>query len=275
MPIRLPMRSKSIAQSLIPLTSRSLEWQRTDVILSATAAYIEGVRGLGWSPSVEQEAISAARWMKYDEGFVVIDAGANVGNWITTFCRTIKSKGHIYAFEPQPGAAAVIRDRHIDGCEVSEVALGSKAGKMTFYTEHQTDTRGSLYERHDSFVVGKQYKRTEVEVMLLDDFVQTHAIRKIDFMKMDLEGAELEALKGASACMREGILRAFSFEFGVSNVNARVFFLDIFNLLGSNHYEIFRLTPGGRLIHVNHYSEDLEIFARTTTYFARYAGLQS
>jgi len=72
--------------------------------------------------------------------------------------------------------------------------------------------------------------------------------------------------------MRTGTLRAFSFEFGVSDVNARVFFLDLFNLLVENQYEIFRLTPAGRLIRIDSYSEDLEIFARTSTYFARHNG---
>jgi FkbM family methyltransferase len=247
-----------------------LAWQSTDTLLCAAVAYIDGLRGLGWSPTVEQEAMSAARWMKFEDDFVVIDAGANIGRWIETFHKKVRGKGRIYAFEPQPEAAAKIRKLQIDGCEVVQAALGSEPGKMGFYTQAPTDTTGSLYKRNDSFWVDRQYNRIEVEVIRLDDFVQANQIHRIDFMKMDLEGAEYEALKGASECLRKSILRAFSFEFGVSDVNARVFFLDLFNLLLGNQYEIFRLTPGGRLIRVDYYSEDLEIFARTTTYFARH-----
>jgi hypothetical protein len=69
--------------------------------------------------------------------------------------------------------------------------------------------------------------------------------------------------------MRSGVLRALSFEFGISNVNSRVFFRDIYNLLIANQYEVFRVTPAGRLIRLKNYSEDDEYFARTTTYLAK------
>ena len=88
-------------------------------------------------------------------------------------------------------------------------------------------------------------------------------------MKMDLEGGEFQALRGATECIKSGILRAFSFEFGISNVNSRVFFRDIYDFLVANDYEISRVTPARRLIPIENYSEDHECFARTTTFVAR------
>jgi len=175
----------------------------------------------------------------------------------------------MYAFEPQPGAAARIRQLKLDQCEILELALGEQPGKMAFFTSDETDTMASLFERHDTFVKDRKYRETVVEVIRLDDFAQEKKINRIDFMKMDLEGGEFEALKGATECMRSGILRALSFEFGISNVNSRVFFRDLYNLLVGNHYEIFRVTPAGRLIRLENYSEDHEYFARTTTYLAK------
>jgi len=127
---------------------------------------------------------------------------------------------------------------------------------------------GSLHKRHDTLVEGREYRGMEVKVLRLDDFIEQRKIGRIDFMKMDLEGGEFEALKGAATCMRTGVLKAFSFEFGISNVNARVFFRDIYHLLAENHYNLFRVTPAGRLIRLKTYSEDDEYFARTTTYLA-------
>jgi hypothetical protein len=118
----------------------------------------------------------------------------------------------------------------------------------------------------------RDHMRYEVKVIRLDDFVEENGIDKIDFIKMDLEGAELEALHGATECMRTGLLQALSFEFGISDVNSRVFFRDFFYLLSERNYALFRMTPAGRLIRVSEYSEDLEIFARTTTYFAKRIG---
>lgn len=52
----------------------------------------------------------------------------------------------------------------------------------------------------------------------------------------------------------------------MANVNARVFFREIYNLLADSGFAIFRVTPAGRLIPVSAYTEDYECFARTTTY---------
>jgi hypothetical protein len=164
---------------------------------------------------------------------------------------------------------------NVDNCEVLEVALGDRSGKKVFYTSGNADSMASLYERHDTFVKAREYSSIEVDVVRLDDLVKSQQINRIDFMKMDLEGAEFDALKGAANCMRTGMLQAFSFEFGISNVNSRVFFRDIFHLLSENQYRLFRITAAGRLVHVGAYSEDHEYFARTTTYLAKHKYLPS
>jgi FkbM family methyltransferase len=269
MPVGPPSLTKSLAQSSIRAASLLLAGKRTELILSAANAYIAAIRGLGWSPSVDQEARCAVACIEPHKRWTVIDAGANVGSWALAFREHMTSNGSLYAFEPQPQAAAQIRERNISDCEVIEAALGEHSGKTDFYTSGQTDTMASLYARRDTYVKGRKYSSSEVDVISLDDFVELHKIDSIDFMKMDLEGGELAALKGAVRCMQSAILRALSFEFGTSNVNARVFFLDIFGLLNANRYHIYRVTPAGRLVPVPEYSEDHEHFARTTTYLAK------
>ncbi len=260
---------KSLAQSSLEAASFLFASEGTELILQGAGAYLGAMRGNGWSPAVDQEARCAAKCLEPGQEFLVIDAGANVGSWLDSFRKHVTTNGRMYAFEPQPAAAAKIRELKLDRCKVVEAALGESAGTLTFYTSHQTDTMGSLYERHDTFVQGLKYRGTEVQVLRLDDFVREEGINRIDFMKMDLEGGEFSALKGAQECMRSGVLRAFSFEFGISNVNSRVFFRDIYNLVTEYRYQIFRITPAGRLIPLKTYSEDYETFARTTTYLAR------
>jgi FkbM family methyltransferase len=268
MAIRLP--GKSLAQSLIPAASHILAWPSTDTLLSGASAFISSLRGLGWSPLLHHEARTAAGWVNSERDFVVIDAGANVGSWTAAFRKYATGHGRIYAFEPQPQAAEKIRGLHVEGCEVVEAALGRQAGTLAFYTSSSTDTMASLYERRDTYSMRRDHVRYEVKVIRLDDFVQTNRIDKIDFIKMDLEGAELEALHGASECLQTGLLKALSFEFGISDINSRVYFRDFFYLLSERSYALFRMTPARRLIRVREYTEDLEIFARTTTYFAKH-----
>jgi len=262
--------AKRLVQSSIRACSQLLALPATEVLLSGAAAYMNAICGLGWSPSLEMEAKAAAAWIGRDSDYVVIDAGANIGSWTSFFLKHVaQRKGRIYALEPQPAAAARIRALNLPCCEVVELALGEHPGRATFHTGGPLDSMGSLFDRHDSSVRGRTYDSFEVEVVRLDDFVQMHGIERIDFMKMDLEGAEYQALKGAADCLRSRRIRALAFEFGTSNVNARVFFRELYDLLADNGFAIFRATPAGRLLPLSAYTEDYECFARTTTYFAR------
>lgn len=261
---------KRLAQSSIRACSQLFATSATEVLLSGAAAYMNALCGLGWSPGLELEAKNAAAWVARGRDYTVIDAGANIGDWTSFFQKHAADRtGTIYALEPQPAAAARIRALNLKCCEVLELALGEHPGRATFHTSGPLDSMGSLFDRRDSNVRGVTYNSFEVEVVRLDDLVQARGIERIDFMKMDLEGAEHQALKGAAECLRSRRIRALAFEFGTSNVNARVFFREIYDLLAGNGFAIFRATPAGRLIPVRAYTEDYECFARTTTYFAR------
>ncbi len=261
---------KRLVQSSIRASSQLFAIPATEVLLSGAAAYINAICGLGWSPSLELEAKNAAAWIAPGREYVVIDAGANIGSWTSLFHKHAADRqGTIYALEPQPAAAATIRALSLRCCEVLELALGEQPGRATFYTSGPLDTTGSLFDRRDTYGRDRTYDSFEVEVVRLDDFVQMRSLERIDFLKMDLEGAEYQVLKGAAECLRSRRIRALSFEFGTSNVNARVFFREIYDLLVGNGFVIFRVTPAGRLMPVSAYAEDYECFARTTTYFAR------
>ena len=273
MPIGSSTAAKRLAQSSIRACSQLFAVPATEVLLSGAAAYINAICGLGWSPSLELEARNAAGWIPRGHEYTVIDAGANIGSWTSLFLEhAADCTGTIYALEPQPAAAARIRALDLKCCEVLELALGEQPGRATFHTSGPLDTTGSLFDRGDTYGRGRAYNSFEVEVVRLDDLVQSRGLERIDFLKMDLEGAEYQALKGAAECLRSRTIRALSFEFGTSNVNARVFFREIYDLLAGSGFAIFRVTPAGRLMPISAYAEDFECFARTTTYFARLEG---
>ena len=270
MPIGSSSAAKRLAQSSIRACSRLFATPATEVLLTGAAAYMNAICGLGWSPSLELEARNAAACIARGHEYAVIDAGANIGSWTSLFHKHVAGRnGTIYALEPQPAAAARIRALNLECCEVLELALGEHPGRATFYTGGPLDTLGSLFDRNDTYGRGRACNSFEVDVVRIDDFVQMRGIERIDFLKMDVEGAEYQALKGATECLRNRRIRALSFEFGTSNVNSRVFFREIYDLLAGSGFVIFRVTPAGRLRPVSAYSEDYECFARTTTYCAR------
>jgi hypothetical protein len=87
-------------------------------------------------------------------------------------------------------------------------------------------------------------------------------------MKIDTEGHDLAVLEGSQLSLEAKRIRALTFEFGSVNINSRTYFRDFWEYLRPLGYKIKRLCPGGRLIPIREYYEDLEYFRSVTNYLA-------
>ncbi|MEI8291588.1 MAG: FkbM family methyltransferase [Verrucomicrobiota bacterium] len=198
---------------------------------------------------------------------VVFDVGANVGSWTQNLLQLVPG-AKVYMFDPSPGCQAAIREKNLPGVAIIPCALGETPGEMLYYTSSPTDGSASLHPRRDTPFETFNYRQMIVPVRTLDEIIETEKIDFVDFMKMDIEGHELFALKGARRALAAGKIRALSFEFGCGNVNSRTFFRDFWDLLGAADFAIYRITPGGKNILVADYYEDAEYFRGATNYIA-------
>jgi FkbM family methyltransferase len=133
-----------------------------------------------------------------EQGDVVLDCGAYIGDSALYFSQRAGKNGKIYSFEPTPDVYSVLLS-NVENNEPQNViypicaAAGSEKGKASF----KTFTGKS--EGNRISVTGE----LEVDVVQLDSFVAEHEIQKVDFIKMDIEGAEGAALKGAERIIRD------------------------------------------------------------------------
>jgi hypothetical protein len=86
----------------------------------------------------------------------------------------------------------------------------------------------------------------------------------IDILKIDIEGHELNALKGALETLKR--VRVVQFEFGGANIDTRTFFQDFFYFFQKQNFTIYRITPLG-IVKIRKYNERMERFI-TTNYVA-------
>ena len=152
--------------------------------------------------------------------------------------------------------------------EVIEAAVGERPGTATLFTPGDQNGLASLHQRRDSLAREQNFVGHEVRMTTIDEILTARGIELVDFAKMDLEGHELFALRGAAESLKHHRLRALSFEFGVGNVNSRTFFRDFWDLLTGYGYRIERIYPGGKTAPVTEYYEDLEFFRGVTNYVA-------
>jgi FkbM family methyltransferase len=123
-------------------------------------------------------------------GSVFYDVGANVGIY-SLLCSLLVGNGKVYAFEPMPRNLAYLRKHlklnHARNVEILPFAISDKIGQAQFEIEAsglmgRLTGEGSL----------------TVATATLDSLVENGGMAPPDFIKMDIEGAELSALRGAS-----------------------------------------------------------------------------
>jgi FkbM family methyltransferase len=135
-----------------------------------------------------------------------VDGGANVG-WHTVGMAALTTSGHIYAVEPLPVIAAILRQRveklrHI--VTVLEAALSDHAGRSEFIYFDGPNSAHPSYPHWNSGYsalvapprhLAMSHQTIEVEVTTIDKLFAQPPPR-LDFIKLDLEGGEYHAMKG-------------------------------------------------------------------------------
>jgi len=210
--------------------------------------------------------IAAAIGVIYRPAPTILDLGGQLGIWSQKFLARAPN-ARIVMCEPNPSAQEAIRKLNLPNTELIPRAVGDKPGTATLLSSQDADGSASLHEHRDSFFSTRSYEKFEVQVDTVDRIVKERGLEFIDFMKMDIEGHELFALRGASQCLAERRIGGLLFEFGFCNLNSRTYFKDFWDLL-SKDYFFYRITPSGTPLRIEEYYEDLEYFRGATNYVA-------
>lgn len=124
---------------------------------------------------------------------VVVDVGAHIGTFTIKAAKEVGNEGKVIAIEPEENNLKLLkRNVEINGLKnviIVQKGIWSEKDEMRLYL--------SDYSICHSLVCEDTDKSVDIEVDTIDNILNELKVNKVDFIKMDIEGAEIEALKGA------------------------------------------------------------------------------
>lgn len=179
-------------------------------------------------------------------GDYFFDVGANVGCFSLIASKCVGNNGKVFAFEPVKRVYTRLYENielnRLNNISVITKALNETDSTLRLYLASQENLGMSSIQEHDAM----SGEVVEIPAISLDNFIASNNITKVDFIKIDIEGAELSALKGMVNTIRvhqpvflveisEGVLKE------KSERNQIFTFFELFN------YMPFVISAGGVL----------------------------
>jgi len=133
------------------------------------------------------------------EGDVVLDIGSHIGYFTLIFAKLVSKTGKVFAFEPAPSSFLLLK-KNIEINGYKNVVLVNKAvsnrnGKLRLFLNEKNKSDNRIYNSNNG------WKSIEIESIKLDDYFKDYK-RKIDLIKIDVQGAEWRVVDGMRDLLR-------------------------------------------------------------------------
>jgi FkbM family methyltransferase len=169
---------------------------------------------LRWSQGVDLRHATRLKRLK-DEGYLdgvthVIDAGANVGAYAKAMA-SVLPEATIHCFEPAPATFDKLRQNtaRLRNVRAYNLALGAQPATLPMFTCPMDESNSLLKSTailQDSWAKTRPTGQVQVEVSRLDDLLVREKAQGRLFIKVDVQGYEIELLKGATTALQQCVL---------------------------------------------------------------------
>jgi FkbM family methyltransferase len=248
------------------ITSNSVSQDGLYLLISELE-YLQGTgAGAGVDTSGEEILLKILRGS--DREKTIFDVGANVGEFTEMIDSNVDNT-IIHLFEPQSGLAKELSDNYAsdENKSVNGCALSDEESQTAIHYNEEGSGLASMSKRRLDHMGIEFDKEEVVKTETLDNYCKRNGVEEIDLLKIDVEGHELNVLKGAEEMLSSQSIECISFEFGGANIDSRTYLQDYFYFFDEYGYTIHRILPRGTLYELDSYSELDEKF-RTTNFVA-------
>jgi FkbM family methyltransferase len=217
---------------------------RSDTLFAICRRYVDRYRGENDSDPESNGELEFLRRV-LPRCRTVFDVGAHSGEWAAA-ALAINPELTLHCFEPSRASYQRLLAAGLPA-RVSCVRVGlSSAPRTARLFSPGESVLASLYQRGGVAIGAAESEEVSLETG--DDYCLKHGIERIDYLKLDVEGHELEALRGLRRIISERRVGIVQFEYGGCNIDARVLLKDLFAFFEAEpDVSFFKLRPSGPL----------------------------
>ncbi len=174
-------------------------------------------------------------------GDVAVDVGANIGIYTQLLSRWVGPTGLVHSFEPSPENFRRLQSatRKLVNVRLSQSAVGESSRRTTLYVSDKLNVDHRAYSPE-----GDSRHTVPIEMIALDDYFKPG--ERVDLIKMDIQGYELHALRGANRVLADnpGIKLLFEFwPYGLKQAGAK--WVQLVDALRSKNMTVSEVTTHG------------------------------
>ena len=174
-------------------------------------------------------------------GDVVVDAGANIGIYSEFLARRVGPTGVVNSFEPSPKNFERLQcaTRKLSNVRVCQAGVGERSGRSTLYLSNKLNVDHRTY-----MTEGDSRSGVPIDIVALDDYFEPG--QRVDLIKMDIQGYELHALRGANRVLADNSAAKLLLElwpYGLKKAGAN--WLELIETLQGKNMAIYRVTKHG------------------------------
>jgi FkbM family methyltransferase len=209
------------------------------------------LQGKGWGSSTIKHEVSAClSILKYPPN-IFIDIGAHKG----IYTQEVRKKVHkieCHLFEPSSTNVEILNQKflNLDKVFINNFALSNKKTNATLFSNTPGSGIGSLTKRrldHFKRLESRGYDwemnfKEQVSLIRFDEYWKDKD-QLIDYVKIDVEGHELDVLEGFGDLINK--IKLIQFEFGGCNIDTRTYFQDFWYFFQEKDFLLYRISPRG------------------------------